>query len=245
MQSEEDQTIIEILAAIPSEEKPEDEKTQVLANIPNKEIETGDDQINFSPNLVFKSNKDANINLNNFDFENFYTNYETVENSKKSKILELFLESVVNMFNKIISSYEMDLKLSRLNIKTILEKTAFKEIRFKRLLDIIVLGCPENEEIIFKVFDEEREKKLTMFEYLINFKFGEFFEYFAENCKVLVYGKHIYVLEGIFQTFDDVIKNNKEIKKNEKKEFKNFETLNKMEIDTIDLQSDSFEVINN
>ena len=116
----------------------------------------------------------------------------------------------------------------------------FYLIRLQRLFDIIKLSCPENEEKIYMVIDKERQDKKTIFENLINIEFKELYEYFIHDCKVIIYGWHIYYLDGAFKTLKDVIKEKSSITKDKIDELKELEKLDNMEIETINLEDSIF-----
>lgn len=247
MQQDENKTIQEILSEIPSDENLDSEITEGISttpvkNIQNVQIEKGDDKLNSQNcNMNVQFNKKELKEQSDLSFENLITAYETNEYEKKTKTLKVFFDSTINMFNNIIISYQSKFPslelLSDLNIDKILENIPFYLIRLQRLLDLIVLGCPENNEKIFAVIEKERSEKKTIFENLINFKFGELYEYFIQNCTIITHGWYIYNLTGEFKTIDDIIKENKDLKKSDINELKDLEKSDKMEIDTINLEN--------
>ena len=155
------------------------------------------------------------------------------------------------MLNFIIISYSKEVKkiiekLSYLKTEILLLKMPLYLIKLQRLMNIIILACPENKEKIYAVIDKERKMvngktkaKLTIFETLVNLNFGELYEYFIQDSKIIVKGWKIYYLEDAFKTLSDVIKDKKGLIK--KKEVKKLEKLDKMEIETIDLENSIFE----
>ena len=244
MTNGEDKTIVELLDEFPLEEQSEEEQTEIIANIPNSEIEKGDDRLNTKTTyLNFQNNKDVVDEKQNLSFENFLTAYETEESKRKTKILHLFLDSLIDMLNHIIFSYQKKYKslekLSYLNIDKILENIPLYLIRFQKLLEIIGLGCPENKRKIFSVIEKETKEKLTAFETLINFKFEELYDYFIKNCTIITSGWYIYDLTGIFKTFGDIVKENEDLKEEEISELISLEKFDKMEIDTLNLENEN------
>ena len=244
MAREEDKTLIDILSELPSENKSEEDKTKILQDsFMNPEEEKSNEKLK-SKIINIESNKnDINKNIG-LSFENFMTEYETKEKDKKYLILSLFFNSVIDMLNSIIIEYKKNhaklQKLFYLNIETLLEKMPFYLIRLQRLFDIIKLSCPENEEKIYMVIDKERQDKKTIFENLINLEFKELYEYFIHDCKVIIYGWHIYYLDGAFKTLKDVIKEKSSITKDKIDELKELEKLDNMEIETINLEDSIF-----
>ena len=244
MAREEDETLIDILSELPSENKSEEDNTKILQDsFMNPEEEKSNEKLK-SKIINIESNKnDINKNIG-LSFENFMTEYETKEKDKKYLILSLFFNSVIDMLNSIIIEYKKNhaklQKLFYLNIETLLEKMPFYLIRLQRLFDIIKLSCPENEEKIYMVIDKERQDKKTIFENLINIEFKELYEYFIHDCKVIIYGWHIYYLDGAFKTLKDVIKEKSSITKDKIDELKELEKLDNMEIETINLEDSIF-----
>jgi len=244
MAREEDKTLIDILSELPSENKSEEDNTKILQDsFMNPEEEKSNEKLK-SKIINIESNKnDINKNIG-LSFENFMTEYETKEKDKKYLILSLFFNSVIDMLNSIIIEYKKNhaklQKLFYLNIETLLEKMPFYLIRLQRLFDIIKLSCPENEEKIYMVIDKERQDKKTIFENLINLEFKELYEYFINDCKVIIYGWHIYYLDGAFKTLKDVIKEKSSITKDKIDELKELEKLDNMEIETINLEDSIF-----
>ena len=244
MAREEDKTLIDILSELPSENKSEEDNTKILQDsFMNPEEEKSNEKLK-SKIINIESNKnDINKNIG-LSFENFMTEYETKEKDKKYLILSLFFNSVIDMLNSIIIEYKKNhaklQKLFYLNIETLLEKMPFYLIRLQRLFDIIKLSCPENEEKIYMVIDKERQDKKTIFENLINIEFKELYEYFIHDCKVIIYGWHIYYLDGAFKTLKDVIKEKSSITKDKIDGLKELEKLDNMEIETINLEDSIF-----
>jgi len=252
MQIDEDKTIEEILAAIPSEEKQGEQETEAVQDFKDQEKEKNeekeekaDDKLK-PQSLNILSNKEI-LNENfPLSFQNFKTNYETEEKEKKTLILRLFLNSVIDMFNCVKTSYNTEKKcfkkLSYLNIETLLENMPLYIIRLQRLMKLIIIGCPENEETIYSVIEEEINIKKTVFETLINLTFEELYDYFIHDCKLITNGFHFYNMEGAFKTLKDIIKeSNGAIKKKDIDDFKQLEKFDNMEIETINLENSGFE----
>ena len=249
MQFDEDKTIEEILALIPSEEKKEEPETEALPDFikeeKEKKEEKADDKLKPESLNILTNKEIPNVNLF-LSFENCMTNYETQKKEKKTLILRLFLNSVIDMLNCVINSYDTNEKifekLSYLNIETLLEKMPLYIIRLQKLMELIILACPENKEKIYSVIEEERIIKKTAFETLINFSFEELYDYFINDCKLIIYGFHFYNMERAFKTLKDIIReSNGAITKKETGDFKQLEKLDDMEIETINLENSVFE----
>ena len=249
MQFDEDKTIAEILALIPSEEKKEEPETEALPDFikeeKEKKEEKADDKLKPESLNILTNKEIPNVNFF-LSFENLMTNYETQKKEKKTLILRLFLNSVIDMLNCVINSYDTNgkffEKLSYLNIETLLEKMPLYIIRLQKLMELIILACPENEEKIYSVIEEERIIKKTAFETLINFSFEELYDYFINDCKLIIYGFHFYNMERAFKTLKDIIReSNGTITKKETGDFKQLEKLDNMEIETINLENSVFE----
>ena len=172
-------------------------------------------------------------------FENYMTEYETKTIGHIIQIIPLFLDSVIDMFNKIIEIYECNKKLSYLNKDRLFKKLSINIIKHWSLLDIILYDNPKNNDIIFYVIEIENKKGKTIFEALINLKFKELYDYFIHNGTVLTLGWYIYDLSDIFKTLIDVTKDNDELKN---KEY-NLDLLDKMEIETINLEDSNLTFI--
>ena len=249
MQFDEDKTIEEILALIPSEEKKEEPETEALPDFikeeKEKKEEKADDKLKPESLNILTNKEIPNVNFF-LSFENLMTNYETQKKEKKTLILRLFLNSVIDMLNCVINSYDTNgkffEKLSYLNIETLLEKMPLYIIRLQKLMELIILACPENKEKIYSVIEEERIIKKTAFETLINFSFEELYDYFINDCKLIIYGFHFYNMERAFKTLKDIIReSNGAITKKETGDFKQLEKLDDMEIETINLENSVFE----
>ena len=258
---DEDKTLEDILEAIPVEEKPEEDETEAIPDFikqeKSKKEEKEDDKLKTQP-INFQTNKEVLNTGNNLSFGNFMTAFETKQKEKKILILGLFLTSVIDMLNIIIDTYtsKEDIileKLSYLNIEVLLEKMPLYLIKLQRLMDIIILCCPENEKKIYSTIDEERKMlvkvenkniKPTAFETLVNLKFKKLYKYFIKDCKIITKGWRIYYLEEAFKTLSDVIKGNEGlIEKEEIDSLISLEKLDNMEIDTLDLENSRFEII--
>ena len=165
-------------------------------------------------------------------FENYMTEYETKTIGHIIQIIPLFLDSVIDLFNQIISIYKCHKKLSYINKDKLFEKLSIKIIKYWRLLDIIIFDNPKNNDIIFFIIELEKKKGKTIFEALINLKFKELYDYFIHNCTIVTWGWYIYDLRDIFKTLVDMTKGNKELIG---KEY-DLDLLDKMEIETINLE---------
>ena len=195
-----------------------------------KEVE-GDDklnsgEINLQVNQKNKKTEDKN------NFENYMTEYETKTIGHIIQIIPLFLDSVIDLFNQIISIYKCQKKLSYINKDKLFEKLSIKIIKYWSLLDIIIFDNPKNNDIIFFIIELEKKKGKTIFEALINLKFKELYDYFIHNCTIVTWGWYIYDLRDIFKTLVDMTKGNKELIG---KEY-DLDLLDKMEIETINLE---------
>ena len=195
-----------------------------------KEVE-GDDklnsgEINLQVNQKNKKTEDKN------NFENYMTEYETKTIGHIIQIIPLFLDSVIDLFNQIISIYKCQKKLPYINKDKLFEKLSIKIIKYWSLLDIIIFDNPKNNDIIFFIIELEKKKGKTIFEALINLKFKELYDYFIHNGTVVTWGWYIYDLSDIFKTLVDVTKDIDELKN---KEY-NLDLLDKMEIETINLE---------
>ena len=165
-------------------------------------------------------------------FENYMTEYETKTIGHIIRIIPLFLDSVIDMFNQIIEIYECNKKLSYINKDRLFDKLSINIIKHWNLLDIILFDNQKNNDIIFYVIELEKKKGKTIFEALINLKFKELYDYFTHNGTVVTWGWYIYDLSDIFKTLVDVTKDIDELKN---KEY-NLDLLDKMEIETINLE---------
>ena len=188
MQFDEDKTIEEILAAFPSEEKIEKAETEALPDYIKEEKEKKEEKVDDKlkqESLNILTNKEI-LNVNIFlSFENLMTNYEIKKKEKTTLILRLFLNSVIDMLNCVINSYNTEEKFfekfSYLNIETILEKMPLYIIRLQRLMELIFLACPENKEKIYSVIEEERNIK----KFEVNIIFINIFSLF--NLYIVIY----------------------------------------------------------
>ena len=211
--------------------------TNILKNNITKEIAV-DEKLN-SEEINLDINKNNKIEKINASFENYMTEFETREIGHIIKIIPLFLDSVIDMFNNIIDFYECNKKLSYINKDRLFKKLSINIIKHWSLLDIILYDETKNKEIIFSVIEVEKNKGKTIFEVLINLKFKELYDYFIHNGTFLTWGWKIYDISDIFKTLERITKNNKELKN---KEY-NLELLDKMEIETINLDNSNLSSI--
>ena len=211
--------------------------TNILKNNITKEIAV-DEKLN-SEEINLDINKNNKIEKINASFENYMTEFETREIGHIIKIIPLFLDSVIDMFNNIIDFYECNKKLSYINKDRLFKKLSINIIKHWSLLDIILYDETKNKEIIFSVIEVEKNKGKTIFEVLINLKFKELYDYFIYNGTILTWGWKIYDISDIFKTLESITKNNKELKN---KEY-NLELLDKMEIETINLDNSNLSSI--
>ena len=211
--------------------------TDILKNNITKEIAV-DEKLN-SEEINLDINKNNKIEKINASFENYMTEFETRETGHRIKIIPLFLDSVIDMFNNIIDFYECNKKLSYINKDRLFKKLSINIIKHWSLLDIILYDETKNKEIIFSVIEVEKNKGKTIFEVLINLKFKELYDYFIHNGTILTWGWKIYDISDIFKTLERITKNNKELKN---KEY-NLELLDKMEIETINLDNSNLSSI--
>ena len=195
-----------------------------------KDVE-GDDKLNSGEiNLQVNQKNKKTEDIKNF--ENYMTEYETKTIGHIIQIIPLFLDSVIDLFNQIISIYKCQKKLPYINKDKLFEKLSIKIIKYWSLLDIIIFDNPKNNDIIFFIIELEKKKGKTIFEALINLKFKELYDYFIHNCTIVTWGWYIYDLRDIFKTLVDMTKGNKELIG---KEY-DLDLLDKMEIETINLE---------
>ena len=139
--------------------------TNILKNNITKEIAV-DEKLN-SEEINLDINKNNKIEKNNASFENYMTEFETREIGHIIKIIPLFLDSIIDMFNNIIDFYECNKKLSYINKDRLFKKLSINIIKHWSLLDIILYDETKNKEIIFSVIEVEKNKGKTIFEVLI------------------------------------------------------------------------------
>lgn len=242
MENEEEKTLFEILDEFKDKEE-ENNNTQIINHEDIKKVEKDEKDIVELNSFHIESNKNNNNHNFSLSFAEFITKLETTENKCFNKIIYLFLDSVINLLNIIIKEeYKSKKKLILPNIRLILKKISLNQIKLKKILDLIIINKKENIDIIFHTLKIERKKGKTIFENLINLSFKELYDYFINNCTIIIIGRYIYNLNGVFKTLIDVIKDNKEFEE----ELYQFLFLEKMEIDTISLENYSInsEIIN-
>ena len=242
MENEEEKTLFEILDEFKDKEE-ENNNTQIINPKDIKKEEKDEKEIVELNSFHIESNKNNNKHNFSLSFVEFITKLETTENKCFNKIIYLFLDSVINLLNIIIKEeYKSKKKLILPNIRLILKKISLNQIKLKKILDLIIINKKENIDIIFHTLKIERKKGKTIFENLINLSFKELYDYFINNCTIIIIGRYIYNLNGVFKTLIDVIKDNKEFGE----ELYQFLFLEKMEIDTISLENYSInsEIIN-
>ena len=242
MENEEEKTLFEILDEFKDKEE-ENNNTQIINPKDIKKEEKDEKDIVELNSFHIESNKNNNNHNFSLSFAEFITKLETTENKCFYKIIYLFLDSVINLLNIIIKEeYKSKKKLILPNIRLILKKISLNQIKLKKILDLIIINKKENIDIIFHTLKIERKKGKTIFENLINLSFKELYDYFINNCTIIIIGRYIYNLNGVFKTLIDVIKDNKEFEE----ELYQFLFLEKMEIDTISLENYSInsEIIN-
>ena len=242
MENEEEKTLFEILDEFKDKEE-ENNNTQIINPKDIKKEEKDEKDIVELNSFHIESNKNNNKHNFSLSFAEFITKLETTENKCFNKIIYLFLDSIINLLNIIIKEeYKSKKKLILPNIRLILKKISLNQIKLKKILDLIIINKKENIDIIFHTLKIERKKGKTIFENLINLSFKELYDYFINNCTIIIIGRYIYNLNGVFKTLIDVIKDNKEFEE----ELYQFLFLEKMEIDTISLENYSInsEIIN-
>ncbi len=242
MENEEEKTLFEILDEFKDKEE-ENNNTQIINHEDIKKEEKDEKEIVELNSFHIESNKNNNKHNFSLSFVELITKLETTENKCFNKIIYLFLDSVINLLNIIIKEeYKSKKKLILPNIRLILKKISLNQIKLKKILDLIIINKKENIDIIFHTLKIERKKGKTIFENLINLSFKELYDYFINNCTIIIIGRYIYNLNGVFKTLIDVIKDNKEFEE----ELYQFLFLEKMEIDTISLENYSInsEIIN-
>ena len=242
MENEEEKTLFEILDEFKDKEE-ENNNTQIINHEDIKKVEKDEKEIVELNSFHIESNKNNNNHNFSLSFAEFITKLETTENKCFYKIIYLFFDSVINLLNIIIKEeYKSKKKLILPNIRLILKKISLNQIKLKKILDLIIINKKENIDIIFHTLKIERKKGKTIFENLINLSFKELYDYFINNCTIIIIGRYIYNLNGVFKTLIDVIKDNKEFEE----ELYQFLFLEKMEIDTISLENYSInnEIIN-
>ena len=235
MENEEEKTLFEILDEFKDkEEEEENNNTQIINHEDIKKVEKDEKDIVELNSFHIESNKNNNNHNFSLSFAEFITKLETTENKCFNKIIYLFLDSIINLLNIIIKEeYKSKKKLILPNIRLILKKISLNQIKLKKILDLIIINKKENIDIIFHTLKIERKKGKTIFENLINLSFKELYDYFINNCTIIIIGRYIYNLNGVFKTLIDVIKDNKEFEE----ELYQFLFLEKMEIDTISLEN--------
>ena len=243
MENEEEKTLFEILDEFKDKEEEENNNTQIINHEDIKKVEKDEKDIVELNSFHIESNKNNNNHNFSLSFAEFITKLETTENKCFNKIIYLFLDSVINLLNIIIKEeYKSKKKLILPNIRLILKKISLNQIKLKKILNLIIINKIKNIHIIFHTLKIERKKGKTIFENLINLSFKELYDYFINNCTIIIIGRYIYNLNGVFKTLIDVIKDNKEFEE----ELYQFLFLEKMEIDTISLDNYSInnEIIN-
>ena len=140
-----------------------------------------------------------------------------IKNEKKEKIKD-FLKSIKNLENKILRYYGYKRRISLSKLNKFLEKYTLKEIEHLTIEKVLKAISPKNAEIIryFKI--QEKIKGKTAFKKINRLKFKAMYEYYKQDCKCIISGKHIYNLAGKFRTLKDVLK--EKIKKLRKKKLK-------------------------
>ena len=169
--------------------------TNILKNNITKEIAV-DEKLN-SEEINLDINKNNKIEKINASFENYMTEFETREIGHIIKIIPLFLDSVIDMFNNIIDFYECNKKLSYINKDRLFKKLSINTIKHWSLLDIILYDETKNKEIIFSVIEVEKNKGKTIFEVLINLKFKELFF----DVHILLFFFHFFLYIFIYLSF--------------------------------------------
>ena len=240
MAKSDEKTLVEILDEF-NYELNENNNTQIKIpediNIKEeKEEKTIDDIYSISKSFNIESNNNRNFSLS---LAELITKFETTENKCFNKIIYLFLDSVINLLNYIITEEyksKSKKKLTLPDINLILKEMSLNQIKSKKILDLIIINKKENINIIFHTIKIEKKKGKTIFENLINLCFKELYNYFINDCRVIIVGKYIYNLNGVFKTLIDVIKDNEDFDK----ELYEFLFLEKKEIDTISLENISY-----
>ena len=200
----EDSNLVDLLNQLDDEDN--EGPTEITPNSDSKPGKVDDDKLyNFMVIDVIKKNHLEN-NIMSLDEEK--TEFETKPLDKKYKKKQLYLNSIIDLFNYICTKYGEIKKLSYVEFRKLLKNWNTDEIKEMRLFDIISLDCPENEEIIYSTIDKERETKYSNFETLINSKFKELYKCFIKDEKNVTFGNYKFDLGYAFKTLSDLKNDN-------------------------------------
>ena len=196
----EDSNLLDILNQLDDEDN--ESLTEIILNSDSKSGKSSDDKFdNFMDIDDIKKNHLEN-NIMSLDEEK--TEFETKPFDKKYKKKQLYLNSVIDLFNYICIKYGEINKLSYVEFRKLLKNWTTDEIKEMRLFDIISLDCLENEEIIYSTIDKERETNNSKFETLINSKFKELYKCFIKDEKIVTFGNYKFDLGDAFKTLNEL-----------------------------------------
>lgn len=201
----EDLNLVDILNQLDDEDN--EGPTEITPNSDSKPVKVDDDKFcNFMDMDDIKKNHLEN-NIMSLDEEK--TEFETKPLlDKKYKKKQLYLNSVIDLFNFICTKYGEIKKLSYVEFRKLLKNWNKDEIKEMRLFDIISLDCLDNEEIIYSTIDKERETNNNNFENLINSKFKELYKCFIKDEKIVTFGHNKFDLGDTFKTLNDLKNDN-------------------------------------
>ena len=183
--------------------------------------------------MLSNQNKDMNSNFINEigcgdeKFKSGEINLQVNQKNKKTKYIPTFENYMTEYETKEIGHIIQIIPLFLDSVIDMLNQIIVIYECNKKLFD-----NQKNNDIIFYVIELEKKNGKTIFEALINLKFKELYDYFIHNGTVVTWGWYIYDLSDIFKTLVDVTKDIDELKN---KEY-NLDLLDKMEIETINLE---------
>ena len=174
----------------------------------NPTVKNEKDEVLNTKNFSYQCNNQKNVNQKHFLEEeetNFSTRKPDSENQK-------FILSITSMLNSIKGINYKSKKMISCPDMEFFENYYSSDSNYKKLslFDIFTFRSKKNEDIINGVIQQEEKLNKNVFRSLMKMTFQEIFDYYINDCKVVVFGQYAFVLSDYFYTPEDTYINIKE-----------------------------------
>ena len=178
-------------------------------NIPiNPTVKNEKDEVFNTKNFSYQCNNQKDVNQKHF-LEEEETNFSTRKpNSENQK----FILSITSMLNSIKGTNYKSKKMISCPDMEFFENYYSSNSNYKKLylFDIFTFRSKNNEDIINAVIQQEEQLNKNVFRSLMKMTFQEMFDYYINDCKVVVFGHYAFDLSDYFYTPGDTYMNVKE-----------------------------------
>ena len=169
--------------------------------------------------LIPNSNKDKEKNYANIsNQQDITTCYGTKKILEKQEAAKELVKSLKKTVNQIIRKTGNEIRITKKKLDSYFETNSLEEIKKKKWEQIFASLHRRN---LATVKDSKKKLKRKIgriaFRVLMKLTFEEMMDYYLQDCKLIVSGKHLINLTGKFDTLKDVMKRkNKRLGKNKK-----------------------------